>query len=87
MNVENFFQEIDKVYLVERHTLMHVISGNGAIQVDFKNYFDWQEKAIFLEKGQYIKFLSEDFEVRKFEFLEDIKFQDKDVRVLFKHLI
>ncbi|MFT7589491.1 MAG: hypothetical protein ACI959_001709 [Limisphaerales bacterium] len=66
---------------------MHVISGNGAIQVDFKNYFDWQEKAIFLEKGQYIKFLSEDFEVRKFEFLEDIKFQDKDVRVLFKHLI
>ncbi|WP_299113220.1 AraC family transcriptional regulator [uncultured Winogradskyella sp.] len=72
---------------MERYTLIHILSGKGGIQVDFKNYFDWQEKAIFLEKGQYIKFLSDDFTVRKIEFSNSDKFYDKDVRVLFKHLI
>ena len=85
--VEKFLPEINKVYFIERHTLIHILSGNGSIQVDFKNYFDWQEKAIFLEKGQYIKFLSDDFTVRKIEFSNENKFYDNDVRVLFKHLI
>ena len=66
--VEKFSPEINKVYFIERHTLIHILSGKGSIQVDFKNYFDWQEKAIFLEKGQYIKFLSDDFTIRKIEF-------------------
>ncbi len=85
--VEKFSPEINKVYFIERHTLIHVLSGKGSIQVDFKNYFDWQEKAIFLEKGQYIKFLSDDFTVRKIEFDNTDKFYNKEVRVLFKHLI
>ncbi|EDP71588.1 hypothetical protein FBALC1_03852 [Flavobacteriales bacterium ALC-1] len=85
--VEKFSPEINKVYFIERHTLIHILSGKGSIQVDFKNYFDWQEKAIFLEKGQYIKFLSDDFTIRRIEFSNDNKFYDKDVRVLFKHLI
>ena len=45
------------------------------------------KKGIFLEKGQYIKFLSEDFIVRKIEFMEEDLFHNKEVRVLFKHLI
>ncbi len=85
--VKKFSPEINKVYFIENYTLIHIISGKGSIQVDFKNYFDWQEKAIFLEVGQYIKFLSDDFIVRKIEFSNEKKFYDNDVRVLFKHLI
>jgi len=85
--VEKFTPEINKVYFIERHTLIHILSGEGSIQVDFKNYFDWKEKAIFLEKGQYIKFLSDDFLVRRIEFGNEHKFYNNDVRVLFKHLI
>ncbi len=85
--VERFFPEINKIYFIDTYTLIHIINGKGSIQVDFKNYYDWKEKAIFLEKGQYIKFLSEDFEVRRIEFFSKEKFYDKDVRVLFKHLI
>lgn len=87
MNVEKFSPEINKVYFIEKHTLIHILSGSGSIQVDFKNYFDWQEKAIFLEKGQYIKFLSDDFVVRRIEFSDEARFYNNEVRVLFKHLI
>lgn len=85
--VEKFSPEINKVYFIENRTLIHILSGKGSIQVDFKNYFDWQEKAIFLDKGQYIKFLSDDFIIRKIEFSNENKFYNNDVRVLFKHLI
>ncbi|WP_299891966.1 AraC family transcriptional regulator [uncultured Lacinutrix sp.] len=85
--VEKISPEINKVYFIENHTLIHILTGKGSIQVDFKNYFDWQEKAIFLEKGQYIKFLSDDFIVRRIEFSNETKFYSNDVRVLFKHLI
>ena len=85
--VEKIVPEINKVYQIERHTLIHILSGSGSIQVDFNNYYDWQEKAIFLEKDQYIKFLSDDFLIRKYEFSDVETFYNKDVRVLFKHLI
>lgn len=85
--VTKLFPEIDKVYFIEKYTLIHILSGKGNIQVDFENYFDWQDKAIYLEKGQYIKFLSDDFLVRKIEFPDEAMFRNKDVRVLFKHLI
>ncbi|MDC8003952.1 helix-turn-helix domain-containing protein [Aureisphaera galaxeae] len=87
MNIEKFTPEINKVYFIDSYSLIHILSGKGSIQVDFKNYSDWQEKAIFLEKGQYIKFLSDDFEVRKIVFSDETKFYNKEVRVLFKHLI
>jgi len=79
--------EINKVYFINKHTLVHILEGSGNIQVDFKNYTDWEDKAIFLEQGQYIKFMSDDFLVRFIEFPDDILFQSKDVRILFKHLI
>jgi AraC-like DNA-binding protein len=85
--VEKFSPEINKVYFIEAHTLIHILAGKGSIQVDFKNYFDWQEKAIFLEKGQYIKFMSDDFLIRRIEFSNESKFYNSEVRVLFKHLI
>lgn len=85
--VKLFSPEINKVYFIENHTLIQVLSGMGGIQVDFKNYFDWQQKAIFLEKGQYIKFMSDDFQVRQIEFTNEDKFYNHEVRVLFKHLI
>ena len=86
-NLEKLIPEINKVYFINKYTLIHILSGNGSMQVDFKNYFDWQDKAIFLEKGQYIKFLSEDFIVHKIEFPDKTNFNNKEIRVLFKHLI
>ncbi len=77
---------INKIYQIEKHTLIHILSGDGSIQVDFNNYYDWHDKAIFLEKGQYIKFLSDNFVVRKYEFFDEDKFYNNEVRVLFKHL-
>ena len=85
--VTKLLPEIDNVYFINKYTLIHILSGRGNIQVDFENYFDWQDKAIYLEKGQYIKFLSDDFVVRKIEFPDETMFKNKDVRVLFKHLI
>lgn len=85
--VTKLFPEVDKVYFIDKYTLIHILSGRGNIQVDFENYFDWQDKAIYLEKGQYIKFMSDDFVVRKIEFPDETMFRNKDVRVLFKHLI
>ena len=85
--VEKLIPEINKVYFINNYSLFHILDGNGSIQVDFKNYFDWEDKIIYLEKGQYIKFLSDDFIVRKIEFPNEIIFRNKEVRVLFKHLI
>ncbi len=85
--VLKFTPQINKVYFINQYTLYQIISGNGSIQVDFKNYFDWKDKAIYLEKGQYIKFLSDDFFVLKMEFPNETIFRNKEFRVLFKHLI
>lgn len=85
--IVKFSPETDKAYSIDRNTLFHVLEGSGSIQVDFKNYTDWQDKLIYLEKGQYIKFLSANFVIRKIEFEDDRLFHDKEVRVLFKHLV
>ncbi len=77
----------NKVYQIEKHTMIHVLSGIGGIQVDFKNHHNWREKIIFLEKGQYIKFLTGEFTVLKIEFEDESMSCTQDVRVLFKHLI
>jgi len=79
--------EINKVYFIKQYTLVHILEGAGMIQVDFKNYTDWSDKAIYLNKGQYIKFMSDSFTVRFIEFPDEIMFNSKNVRVLFKHLI
>ena len=85
--VKKFTPEINKVYFIKQYTLFHILTGNGGIQVDFKNYFDWQDKVIYLEKGQYIRFLSDDFEVQTIEFPNEAVFRNPEVRALFKHLI
>ncbi len=85
--VEKMLPEINKVYFIDTYTLIHILSGKGSIEVDFKSYFDWKDKVIYLEKGQYIKFVSDDFVIRKIEFPNQEKFQNNDIRVLFKHLI
>ena len=85
--VKKLNPQINKVYFINQYTLVHILSGTGTIEVDFKNYPDWADKAIYLSKGQYVKFLSDDFQVRLIEFPDEILFKSKDVRVLFKHLI
>ena len=79
--------KLNQVYFIEKYSMFHILSGKGGIEVDFKSYHDWKDKLIFLEKGQYIKFLSENFVVRRIEFDDKNVFHNKDVRVLFKHLI
>lgn len=85
--VEKFFPRINKVYFIEHYTLIYIVGGKGSIQVDFKNYRNWKEKAIFLSKGQYIKFLSDDFVVKRIEFGNRTSCTNKKSRVLFKHLL
>ncbi len=85
--VTKFSPELNKVYFINHYSLFQVLSGSGSIEVDFKNYFDWQDKIIYLNKGQYIKFLSDDFVVRKIIFDDKIVFDNKEFRVLFKHLV
>jgi len=85
--VSKFLPSSGEIYFINQYTLLHILEGQGAIQVDFKNYFDWKDKLIFLEKGQYIKFLSDSFVIRRIEFDDEIVFRHKDVRVLFKHLV
>lgn len=85
--VSKFHPELNKAYFIKKYTMFHILKGSGGIEVDFRSYHDWGDKLIFLEKGQYIKFLSEKFLVRKIEFKEEKVFRNKDVRVLFKHLV
>jgi len=85
--VSKFTPIYDEVILIERNTMYHILEGKGAIEVDFKKYIDWQDKLIFLEKGQYVKFLSDSFTVRRIEFDDKELFESKEVRVLFKHLV
>lgn len=55
--------------------------------MDFCNYDDWDNKLIFLEKGQYIKFMSDTFSVRQIVFQSKEDFNSPNIRVLFKHLV
>jgi len=85
--IQKIHPELNKVHFINQYTMFHILSGDGGIEVDFKHYHDWQDKLIFLEKGQYIKFLSENFVVRKIEFKDETVFRNKEIRVLFKHLV
>ena len=85
--VSKFSPSKDQVLFLNQYTLLHILEGHGAIQVDFKNYIDWNDKLIFLAKGQYIKFLSDSFVVRRIAFPDEVMFSSKEVRVLFKHLV
>lgn len=85
--VKKFTPETNKIYLIQAHTMYHILEGNGNIEVDFNAYRDWDDKLIFLEKGQCIKFVSGKFIVRKIEFKDEQVFHSKEVRVLFKHLV
>jgi len=67
--------------------MFHILEGSGGIEVDFKKFHDWHDKLIFLDEGQYIKFLSEDFIIRRIDFEDHEVFEDQNYRVLFKHLI
>ncbi len=78
---------MNKVHFINEHALYLIKSGSGTIEVDFQNYSDWEDKAIYLAQGQYIKFLSEDFEVFRITFPNVESFNSPDIRVLFKHLI
>ena len=85
--VEKLTPESGKTYFINTHTMLHHLEGTGSIEVDFKTYHDWMDKLIFLEPGQYVRFLSDDFVARRIEFSDIEIFANKEFRVLFKHLI
>jgi AraC-like DNA-binding protein len=78
---------VNQAYIIENNTMLHILKGCGSIDVDFKRYHNWQDKLIFLDKGQYVKYQSDQFEVRKIEFDNSHLFKNRDARVLFKHLV
>ncbi len=85
--IQSFQPVFGKVYLIDSYSLFYIISGSGGIEVDFKTYFNYENKIIYLEQGQYVKFLSDDFEVKKMSFDEQDLGNNQDYRVLFKHLV
>ncbi|MEP2935487.1 MAG: helix-turn-helix domain-containing protein [Gilvibacter sp.] len=84
---ELFYPTLDKVYVIDQKCLFVIEQGEGMIEVDFKVYHDWQKKGIYLSKGQYIKFLSADFKVVKFNLEDAQQATSKEARVLFSHLV
>ena len=85
--ISKLHPESNKIYYIEKYTMFHILEGSGGIEVDFQTYHDWSDKLIFLDIGQYIKFISDNFVVRRVEFDDKRLFHNQEVRVLFKHLI
>lgn len=78
---------IGEVKMFTNHVLIWIQSGHGIIEVDFKNYTDFEDRLIFLSPNQPIKFVFGDFELALLEFPDEFISKSKDYRVLFKHLI
>jgi AraC-like DNA-binding protein len=85
--IKKFLPEINKFYSIQKYTMYLIIEGTGCIEIDFKRYFNWGDKLLFLYKGQYIKFTSENFIIHKIEFEDQQVFHDRKFRVLFNHLV
>lgn len=85
--VSKIIPQKNEVIFITKNAMLHVLRGSGGIEVDFKVFHNWQDKLIFLDKGQYIKFLSDDFIIRKIDFEDDTIYQNQEFRVLFKHLV
>lgn len=85
--LQYFNPELNKNYVFQKHVLLWIKSGNGLMEVDFKNYTDFQDKLIYLSPDQYVKFVFGDFEVAKLEIPSRYVSKSRDFRVLFKHLI
>ncbi|MEL6536879.1 MAG: helix-turn-helix domain-containing protein, partial [Bacteroidota bacterium] len=85
--VEKITPRKNEVIFILKNTMFHLLEGTGGVEIDFTPLHQWQDKLIFLERGQYIKFLSDDFTVRKITFEDETILQHQDFRVLFKHLV
>ena len=85
--LKTFQPTINSFIAFPHHVMIWIKSGNGMIEVDFKNYSQFQDKLIFLSPNQPIKFLYGEFEAVILEFPNDLVAESTDFRVLFKHLI
>lgn len=85
-NIQFFFQEVGRTYLIKEYTLFIIKSGAGIFQIDFMNYVYFDRKVIYLSPGQYIKFLTNNFEITKVEIDLNDLFHYPDKNVLFEHL-
>lgn len=86
MRVEKKSPEIGQIYFIENRSILQILSGEGSIQIDFRNYKKWEQRLIFLDKGQYIQFHSSHFEVLWISLSDHVSLQEES-RVLFKHLL
>ena len=77
----------DIYYRSEKPSAYFIKSGSGPIEIDFRNYTNWSNKLIFLDRNQYIKFPHDDFEVKRLLFDSHEVGNHKDYRVLFKHVV
>ena len=76
-----------KLYVLKKHTLLFLTSGQGIFQVDFKTYHFNSQRVIFLSPGQYFQLLSGGFTINRFEIPEEMLKESKNSRYLFKHII
>ena len=82
-----FVPILNKMYVVEKHTIMLFQDGDAIFSVDFRNYHFKSDKIIFLSPGQYFQLLSGSLKISSFEFSNDNINQLSNSRFLFKHLI
>ncbi|MEL7119047.1 MAG: helix-turn-helix domain-containing protein [Bacteroidota bacterium] len=85
--VNNITPIFNKVYFFDQCTAIYIQEGTGLIEVDFKYHKNWASKILFLDKGQFIRFLSDDFIVYTLKFDLLTINERKLSRVLFKHLL
>ena len=84
--IVRFSPENNEVIFIQNCTVFHILKGVGSLEIDFQKYFNWDDKLIYLERGQYIKFLAPNFLVQKVEFPSQMIRATKSARVLFKHI-
>lgn len=82
-----FRPSINQRMSFDQHVMIWIRSGHGLIEVDFQTYSEFENRLLFLEPRQYIKFVFGNFEVGKIEFPAKFVANSPDFRVLFKHLV
>ena len=86
MTTETLNPAANKVYRFSNHAML-LTAGSGIFQVDFRDYHAFQNRAIFLECGQYIRLIEGDLTFQVIHFPEDLVLSAADSRFLFKHLV
>jgi len=84
--IDTWNPEQGKIYFMKKYTLIVLKKGSGFLEIDFVTYAFYEEKVICLASGQYVRFLTNNFEIVKIEIELTRPLMIYGWWVLFKHL-